>query len=84
MKVICIDGVKSGVVGIKGVLVAGKSDEIYEGETYNVCGSGVINGKRGYVLCERSPNVLYRAERFLPLSEIDEMEICEETTHAQG
>jgi hypothetical protein len=77
MKVICIDGVKTGVVGERGLLIAGKAEEIYEGETYTVCGNNVVNGKRGYFLSERPPYASYRVERFLPLSEINEMEIVE-------
>ena len=76
MKVICIDGVKSGTVGVRG-LIACKSDEIYEGEIYNVCGNCVMNCNHGYYLSQMSPFNSYKIERFLPLSEINEMGLVE-------
>jgi hypothetical protein len=77
MKVICIDGVRAGIIGERKIIIASKLDEIYEGEIYTVCGRAAVNGKLGYFLSERLRHVAYRAERFLPLSEINEMELSE-------
>jgi hypothetical protein len=73
MKVICIDGVKVGNIGILHQTIATDDEAIYEGEIYTVLKSTVVAGIAAYHLEEKS-HCVYRASRFAPLSDIDENE----------
>jgi hypothetical protein len=67
MKVICIDGVKSGSITMMGNIIS-KENEIYEGEEYTV----QRQVDDCYLLVERPGFLLYKKKRFAPISKIDE------------
>lgn len=79
MRVLCIRGVKSGDKGILSgsrVITANKDWEIYEGESYNVIKEELGHkGNLVYRLRERVYNARYAANRFIPLSSIDEIKM---------
>lgn len=75
MKVICIDGVKMGYKGIYYGIKADKENEIHEGEVYTVIGEN--EQKTGWKLLEKPCGFCYLKNRFIPLSEIDELELME-------
>ncbi len=77
MKVLCVDGVKAGMLSGGYPVIAKVEHEIYEGETYTVIGSDFIDNILGYMLQERSYG-FYKASRFVPLSNQDETELIKE------
>lgn len=77
MKVMCIEGVKKGMIAMNGKPVKNQ-DEIYEGEIYTVSWKTILLGESVYMLSERSPFFGYRERRFIPLSDIDETELIKE------
>lgn len=78
MKVICINGVRLGELSKIFNIPASVAELIYEGEIYTVTDTQTTRFGTGYILEERSPNMLYNAKRFVPLSTIDETELIKE------
>ncbi len=77
MKVICINGVKIGQPNITASYIAKEGDEVIEGEVYTVKKELFII-KPCYTLFEKSPRLTYSKDRFLPLSNICELEMVNE------
>lgn len=76
MKVIYIEGVKVGDIGLKQIarveITAGIEHTIIEGETYTVVRTEDTKWGQYYQLEEKPPKTIYNARRFAPLSSIDE------------
>ncbi len=66
MKVLCVNGLKSGYVSPT------------SGEIYTVIDEITVMGRVGYVLEDKLPHWVYDARRFAPLSNIDETELIKE------
>jgi len=77
MKVICIHGVSKETKNIYGVPCASQ-DEIYEGNIYNKINEIEIYGKIFYILENMPIGNSYVESRFIPLSEIDELQLVNE------
>ena len=75
MRVICIDGIKEGDEAYDTPHKAGANDAIYEGETYTVYKQKTYSGILCYFLIERRANAAYASHCFIPLSNIDELEL---------
>lgn len=81
MRVVCIDKNSDPLA-----IPASKEDQIFEGEIYTVTryseyslnNISKVERYPVYTLAERSPNVGYAVERFIPLSDIDETEMIRE------
>ncbi len=78
MKVLCIDGVRVGTPSMLNAYKAKKPDCLAEGEIYTVLEEMYFLGRKCYTLDERNPMQPYLASRFIPLSNIDEMELVNE------
>ena len=77
-KVICIDGVRIGDQSYNKDKKASVSDIVYEGEIYNVIGEYLYHGILFYFLQERGMRSAYYSKIFIPLSDMDEMELVNE------
>lgn len=77
MKVICINGLKKGQTGLSGIS-ARSVEVIYEGEAYNVINEETHFGHVYYFLDERPHGTGYNAKKFMPCSDIDELELVNE------
>lgn len=88
-KVVCIDGVNRGAQGVTvnsftndhKEFRAGTVQEIYEGETYTVIGEDMLGSEKYYFLYECPSDTMYKAKRFIPLSNIDEADRIAEHQH---
>lgn len=77
MKVLCIDASSINVFGHD----TGRKSGLVEGEVYTVIGQRKLFGIMGYFLEEAvAPNDdgHYRSNRFIPCSDIDELELVKE------
>lgn len=77
MRVLCIDASSVDSLGYDTGIKSG----LTEGETYNVIREEKVFGTPGYILEElKAPNQTgaFRANRFIPCSEIDETELVRE------
>lgn len=79
MKVMCIKGAKQGQpsIGLFGPSTVKDGQQVYEGEYYTVADSMNWDGLV-YRLAERPNNCWYDANRFIPMSDIDETELAEQ------
>lgn len=82
MRVLCINGFNVGYIGKLSVTgqkwVATSNDIVIEGEVYTVTDTWPYEGKLFYELAERPPECVYLSTRFIPLSNIDELELVNE------
>lgn len=80
MRVICIDTVNVGDAfkSMTGLYFVNNDDCIYGGEVYTVVEEKTMFGRVGYRLAEKHFNNLYLKSRFIPLSNIDEIELVNE------
>lgn len=70
----CIDGIKPGEESLFGALADG-STAVYEGGAYTVTGTHSEYDINWYTLAEKPSDSYYDQDLFIPLSEIDELQI---------
>jgi hypothetical protein len=79
MRVLCIDGVSVGHIGIAALTGqkwnATSSAVVIEGEVYTVVDTFEFDGGLFYELAERPAEFVYLSRRFIPLSNANEMEL---------
>ena len=70
----CIDGIKPGEESLFGN-AADNNTAIFEGEVYTVTGTHKEYNINWYTLAEKPSDSYYDQDLFIPLSEIDELQI---------
>lgn len=77
MDVLCVRGIDKGTLDSKGKNPASEKDAIFNGEIYTVVGNYNKDGFPCYFLAERRKTAAYNVLCFIPISDIDEVNIFE-------